>query len=1804
MSSLAQQLQAITAKTASVALDRKARSKVHLRSLIFDAKTAAGQDYDFLFQVGREGLEELIEIDSRFAKFSNTLFSDTSVTFDRNVQTKDVLELMDKNINAFLTLVGPYYQLGPALKAVEWLVRRFYANIHNPEMLLLLALPHHTKPVFVKVLNVIPAKGLPQIFEWLSGYREQLRLPPAALLVKAFRNDNALLRLYTAYLVDAIAHSTVYKEQLVFYLLVAVPVMAAFAKDAAQLNEAVFPPVLEAVGALLQPTSDAMLRYSSTLHHDVRLTAYALIAVASSVAPLTMALVKAFTAAVLHDSACWHPSTRKQTVVVLGRIWSGVHVEEVSDWATVEQSLAHLDVQLLIGDSLLSEVAVDGHKVDVFLSAVLASCAAKNASTYALVSHIGTKSSFIAGQLLQASPEAFAAVIAAFETFSREELVATLEAHGKSVADLEMLLMHSFGAEENEEEPETAPMELEEILAEEPVPSSFEHLSTETASFLDIQASEMFTKLYQALLTALRDVPAAQQPVLVTKFTKQVLPKASSAVSFHLRLALTGSAPLLARLLALKEAQEQLAAVEDETYLLLPVLLAGLHDSSRAIRMGFSELLHGVRKATEKSKKRRLPVLFMEDALYGATPAPSRHLIAPSDAALVVKDLSEGLVADIVHDRERLPRAVFDVLFVLSTKKKLGLVARTFILTQWSQSQWPLALKSRVWALVGEENALTGGTDDRFFFENDINGFVGNREMWKTEAASARLDFALSEVHLVSLVGGKASSDKASQKEAEWLLKALQQPNGLQVAADKRISEVFALLRPVESRVKIANELVDLLVADADVQIDPLALLQALEVDHGAVLALILGVQIVSQVPEQGVAKRRRRLLSSTKQNMAREDISTMASSHLRRLTVILDVLEHGLRHHAAQLARSDVLQALFRLLTDLDYLGNDGNLPVLYAQEALASCMLLVVMALKEAPERANLDSNSIRADLIVNLIRQLASPQAQNRLLLVVAELAALAPEMVLHLVMPIFTFMGAHTVRQDDEFSSLALQQTIAKVVPALAANGTLSLDREIEFLLTSFVAAFHHIPRHRRVRLFHLLTTTLGHGRLLHVIVFLVGLQHVRAVQKHRSADATALVDFSVALLRHFAAHEVLDGLAGFYDLWGSVPASQLDALSPEWAELAGRLVFGLAVALLSTDELLATKAGLASFVNTVLETDLESVLALRVKVLAVLLDDQAEEATREAVLSEFSRLTALVLASLELFAGHEDLLGALYALLASFLSLLPLAHFVDAVNELLGMLSDPVLVRVARNFAVLVATKVDAEVSGTSTDVGLEEAVLSRLVPTLVAGVRLCENLELVQAYLDAFSVVVAKFAVPARQSAAHTAVLLEAATIATGPEGLLGLLPEVVIAAIAAITSVVNVLGVKTIGLFPRILAPALNVWESTEDDDAGRLVQAAVLALVACLVKKLPAFVLLSLDKIVATIVRSELLDLSVRLLVLDLVVAHLDTALVLKTVCNLGLDANSIYKTESATTLGLYLHVTQQTIDKAEKRTATANATLFMRWLVRLFEFSHDAEGRFNENTVRRLESLVHGCAISYVMKLNDKTFRPLFSGLVRWAVSGEGATSVAATTESSRLDAFFRFFNKLQEQLRSIVTLYYSYLLEAVAGLLNRFASRELEDVNLRRLVLILLNASFRNDQDDYWLQQPRFELVAEPLLAQLASIEEPIGKYLVRGITSFVSNVSSEEYNEKLVNGLVRYISNEHANTPQTKIWTIRCLKSIFQKMGEQWLSYLPTLIPYIAELLEDDDEEVEMEVRSGLVKVIENVLGEPLDRYLE
>lgn len=121
---LASQLAKIRAYSTNP-LDLKAQKKAHSRSLLFEPGVAATQDFDSLYQICYEGFQELNRLDSRFARFSNNVFSEQSKHEDRTQMTAAENQRLDIVLENFLHLVGSKLPLKSALKAVEWLVRRF-----------------------------------------------------------------------------------------------------------------------------------------------------------------------------------------------------------------------------------------------------------------------------------------------------------------------------------------------------------------------------------------------------------------------------------------------------------------------------------------------------------------------------------------------------------------------------------------------------------------------------------------------------------------------------------------------------------------------------------------------------------------------------------------------------------------------------------------------------------------------------------------------------------------------------------------------------------------------------------------------------------------------------------------------------------------------------------------------------------------------------------------------------------------------------------------------------------------------------------------------------------------------------------------------------------------------------------------------------------------------------------------------------------------------------------------------------------------------------------------------------------------------------------------------------------------------------------------------------------------------------------------------------------------------------------------------------------------------------------------------
>ncbi|ODQ80991.1 hypothetical protein BABINDRAFT_160414 [Babjeviella inositovora NRRL Y-12698] len=1732
MSSLSAQLATIAQNNASVALDRKSRHKLHSASLIYDAKTAATQDYDLIYTLGLEGLEELETIDRRFGRFKLSLFSETAVQVDRNVQTKEEVAALDAGIETFLALAGPYLHLAPAIKATEWLLRRFQINIHNKEALLLAALPHYATQLFVKVLHVV--KELPLLFLWLDGYKKSLKNPTRVSMVKGFLNVE-FFQLYSDFLNGQMKKHNEYSLQLVFYVSCAISLTASLAQDLPRLNEVYMPIILETAGHMLLPKTS----------NDCKIAAHSVLSVLAAVAPLGDALIASITDSLFAGFADMDVSIQKSALVCAGKLTSTLTAD--LDAAL----LTKLKPQFLVENvDLVTEIAAN-HKIHDFLfQYARLLIATKQLAYLPQVLDYVQLNAFQVKKIVQELTTVLDAedktpLIAVFESLvAHSGFAAALTASNLALTDLEMALTCTLTSEEtavvfDTEEPLEEDEETTEVFAASATPSFI--TSTDHAEFRVL------------VNTYVRAVAAKT----TNAFFKQSFVSPAASLSFLVRVAAASAAPMPARLVAMRLVRMRTRDLPAHyaLHLLIPFAVTLCAHANQTMRQMAVDILRAIAARDPKAKD-----LFLFAEIYADKDVA---IISPADGQLLAQKLLAH-ADEVALDQQQ----VYKSAAAAFAEKKTGKLAYAFFTSQALAATLP-AVKAKLIHVLSV-CSVKGAAAPSQLLAPFLATYVAERAAWEAACAVSKFSLTDLDTEVVGIVGEREKHENA----IAFLVAALEASSEqLAETAAARVVAIFGTLKP-EFQQKLAETIVQHAANDATIEYDAVGTLQALNLDNKTFVGLFQGCQLNQTMPA-GVAKRRRRSSTATKQAMKDTEVSKIASDHLKKVTVLLELVE---RSQGPQDSPA-LLQALFSILADLETLGSDGNMPVLYAQETLAASMLKVVGGLKG--QNFVFDLNSIRADVIVATIRASPSPQVQNRLLLVVAALAALAPEIVLHSVMPIFTFMGAHTIRQDDEFSAHVVEQTIMCVVPALAATAVHGRVEEIEFLLTSFASAFAHIPRHRRVRLFTTLATTLGVQHTVHLILFLTGQQYAAAITKHKAAEARALVEFAAAFVQTFSVEQQLTALTGYVRVWQQVPAHAVERDSARAAELSSRPIFG-AIATATTAELGALRASLVTFIDLAVTAEHNAVPSLRLKIASILLDMRSSDEQLEHISAAFRDVIQLLLAVVD----TEDVVSdALFKLLGNTLNLLPIGHFVESISKLLTDTSADA--RTLRHVTVLAGTKFDAE----SAEDANAQASANALLPILNEMVQAQCAAELAQAALDTAALLIAKF------GASIDAAMLTA-TLSVTTATLSSPVPEIVIGALNVVTSLVSVLGVKMIGFFPKIVPPAFRIFEDSlvlsDDSDSKQLLQTLTVVLFSCLVRRIPAFMTSNLDQTFTLVLRASTISEKTRASILDVIVQHMDVKTVMKSLCSIW---NTV-RVMDPIAIGLFLHAMEFTIKSMDKKAAAAQATSFVKFMLHAFEFRNESE--LDNNSVHRIEASVFQCGIEYVMKLNDKTFRPLFANMVRWAVNGEG--SKTGISEIHRLLAFFRFFNKLQESLKSIVTSYYSYILESVDKILVRFVSGDLDDINLRRIIIISLTSSFKYDQDEFWQQQSRFEVVLQALTSQCTNIEDGIGKYLVKAISALAQNCTADEHNKKM-NELL--LSHMRLNCgAREKFWATRAMKMVYQKVGENWLSLLPQLVPIIAELLEDDDEEVEMEVRGGLVRVIESVLGEPLDRYLD
>ncbi|KAG5357479.1 U3 small nucleolar RNA-associated protein 10 [Yarrowia sp. C11] len=1634
LSSLSQQLSQLGGGST---VDRTWKLKQHSKSLIYEPQVAQDQDFSFIHAVGVEGLRDLVSLDSRFAQFENNLFSDTSIDIDRYVQTQDQNDQLDKAIDAFLALIGPYLMLTPAVKALEWLVRRFHINQMNAEQLLLCVLPYYDQDIYLRVADVIIK--LPPLFVFLNKSKSTAQNPPRNLLIRAFSADMRLFELVTEYIVGQTTTKTSYQRQLSFWSQFAIYGLVADKADPERMLEIYLP---------------ALAKLVVTTDTDCQIAAYMVLTVLGNKMPLNK---EVFNALVETIAANWTQKAVKSGILCITQMYQQKQEPEMLP-ASVMTALNKAGFQP-------SDVVALSQKYKMALF-TLGYCMAllqnPDASNLKGLEEIISNTQFGANESAFIMRYIVDWALAKETTTSVAALAAPVIAkwvtRGETVPELDQLelKLQTVFTEAAVEE-----MEVEEIQEDVDIESLVQQAkktASQTATYFTTKSSDNYAELSKIF------VQLIERGYTMDKFVGMFSSDIAS-LTFFARI-WSSPSPLLARLAAVEAAKTVLSAAGDADFQnLIPYTCIALSDASERVRKaaaGFAEVL--------KSKQNKKPIwgvekIYTNDCSY----------LGSGDVTVLLNALS---LEECILDESFVIRQVSDMISKKKGHKSAFSTAVLAYLGSHAVSQEIIPVRTSLLTLVtsSEEPIVPTTKVVEPLYTNPPNDLAYITELIRTVTDKTGIKF------LESLI----KNDSPIYDEVCDVV-------------TQRLVKLWPTLKG-DAHLGLCRFFVDLSL-DKDVPFDSLDVLAHVDVPTKVFISLLDDCKVEQnttsmEAPSDESAKRRRRSSSSTVRNLLQGKLHHIAERNLRKVSLVLELLV------ASKTTDDALLGPLFAQLGEILTLGTDSNLPIDYCQSLLADVLLNIIRANQH--DGANIDRD-IRVDIVVSAIRTASNAQIQNKYLLLVAELATVAPTLVLHSVMPIFTFMGANTLRQDDDFSVHVIEQTVARIVPCLAGN-----TDKVDMLLVSFVTAFPHIPQHRRVKLFGELVRALdasGSKDALATLLFLFAQKSAELKAARKTSEVAATAKFCDSLFKLFDASKQLAVVLPYINLVKELYAIiATDPKTKEKEKKTRRQIF------LQVDK--EPEVSPIDFLVALLET---RVLPLQAGLV------QNPEALKIAE----NVLTVLIEST------YPELLNVI-------LSLLPLPLFVTVAGRLGSSVYKTVLARFTSGSIEEEDTKAADtlleslhKLLKSTTDTG-DLVLLLQTVETVAAGFPKCSDALLVTCAGDAV------------------------AQLKNSDD-------DVFIQAVSVLSSLCLRLGARMIGLFPSTIASVLS------RDSSDNLIALSVLALFATFIKRLPSFMVSSLPKIFEFALKCPA-DTETRKQLFIVCVETMDSRVVLQTLCD------SWKFVEGFENARLFADTLDLAVAEADKKQIHSKADNLITLCLEAFDSSLELE----TNTAARVQNLFIKCLIAIVLKLNDKTFRPLFVKIVDWN-----------TPERSTL--LFKIVCRLQENLKSIVTSYFGYIIDLALDILNKASTIT---PALQRNILSSLYSSFRFDREEFWNNEERFTKISEALGAQfpyLTKIAPENSKLLIKAVVA-LCELASEDQKKQLNDMMIKLLR-------QAPLYGSRCFAALFNNVGEEFLPFLPQLVPQIAELLESEDEKVESAVRAELIPAVEEVLGESLDRYL-
>ncbi|KAH8703156.1 putative SSU processome component Utp10 [Talaromyces proteolyticus] len=1795
-SSLSAQLAQIATKSTNQ-LDLKAQQVAHSKSLIFDYKTAKSQDFHAIYEICYDGFRELCQLDTRFTEFDRNIFSPHSKTQDRAEMTPAQNKELDSVLESFMALVGGRLQLSPAIRALEWLVRRFRVHEFNTAFFVLTFLPYHSLPIFLNLLHILPQDFTPALNDF-HPYKESRINPPREAIVRTAVKNKAFTAAFNNYTLQVSKQKAHYHGLLVFWsgiMTQAISHMLDAARSGRQDVER-------------KNHEDIFLRFLPVLNDgfamnkisELIIGCYMITVVFATKAALKENVIDTLMSAV---SGSWTPETVNSAMVTLA-----VLAEQKEDYSLpkdVIRSFLRLDENV----DLLTDVATQ-YKTSKLLLGLISGCFARmqkrgpeagmdfitSLFESGLLDEAGSKDALKlilqrtvdlqkSGELsleLQNGVSEFVQTLNISDTY-RPLLQAVTADSGMDVDSLEHSLQLAIEAHPANQPTEDVEMEdideQEEVDTFAPLLESLSQESLLSSSFLAQKNPPLFEKLLQALTIAVESPEKWNRISSLPILGKSQLAESPQYLSFLIRV-FSGHHAVQVRVTALKDISTSIEAFKSgfDMQALIPYIIAALADPAKAVRTEAAKLVGTLATLQQKAKNEDNVTIWAHDSLYEKK---TQNWMSTRDAEKIVDAVLLSGLEGYVQDHTYIVSIVQRALKGSSSdsteesgielKKSLRQSFLSFLCSHVVST--PLfAVKLRLLKVVNGVDKISSMTRTkelaplitqwRALYQAEVSEICA-----KEQLSSAELD-----QEIVATVSPK-------DKDAENVLISSIEKSSSNIRPDfvsavfTRIGQIWSKIGP-ERQASTSRRLFDLSFNGNDaVKSDAREALRSVQLP-GAILVEFLNKipELIATLESHSPSPKRRR----TNQNNAVAALSsTELNGTIEQVTYILELVDGSVPEDDPELSTG-----LFKALAALHVLKSRIQSSLGYLL-SLALGSLLAIVNKSKTSSKASFDTSTIRADLVVDCVRTTESPQVQNTALLLVSGLAVIAPEQVLHSVMPIFTFMGSSVLKKDDDYSVMVIDQTIDQVVPVLVQslrNQKRDVVAGTSDLLLSFTAAFEHIPSHRRQRLFQALVTKLGAQDFLFAVLAMLANRY--GLDKNVSSLATSLVtglDPQVQLISYQKYLSLVN-----------------DCLKPKPAISQALLGIGNEGAgdkYTVTETLLRSLAHL--FKNPTLGSQMKAIF------------DSDDEEKIAVIGNIFSQILEQVLSLADLVHDTKPVSIACSEVLASVLNVLSLVDFLDTVEQLLQRPSADVRRKVLR----LLENRLrqPAERDGSSQNRVLD------FIAFLVDIVKSSDDILLKHAAVACIDRIAEKY------GRKDTEKVIPAAMVIASDACLGQTDNRIRVMGLLCLASMADVLGEAVIPTLPETLKRSFSLLEASMDSETvNEPLHNAVFSLLSALLVQVPyMFSSKNLDTILQLSFKSAKLELSsegddARRDTLKLIAKKVDEKESFGAV-----ERNwSVATASGSMATKEALDIVTVAIDKHPKSDTVKNVGTLTKLLHKAFDLRREQtstpeDSQFEETELEAVEGIVNNVAIKMIYKLNDTVFRPLFIDLVEWATNGLPKSD--AEGQVLRLTSFYKFLQTFFGTLKSIVTSYSSYILDNAIEVLKTAKPGAKESKDLWLAAVRMLNSAFEHDQDGFWQSPSHLSGVSKALISQLlratnSSTATIIINEAVPAIAELAVAADSPDNYKEMNTQIMKYLrpatsaAAEGGDSAHTRLAALKAEQALTERLGEEWLALLPEMLPFISELMEDEDEQVEKEAIKW-VRSIEDILGEKLDDML-